>query len=472
MMMNDTIIYLIQSGSTLALLYSLYWFFLKKETFFKLNRLYLVVAPFLSFLIPLIKLQSPFRVNTIAVNTSGMETFHPSNQSIHMTDILLYIYLIGLGLFFMRFLIQFILLLRVLRKNSVHKYAGYRVILVDCPISPFSFFHYIFIHRATFSDSEFNRILAHELVHVRQHHSIDIIFSEIFVIIQWFNPFVWPYKRALKETHEYLADAGVIAQGCDRAEYQLLILQQFVGDKLFAFANSFHQSQIKRRLTMMMKNKSKKSARLKALLILPILSFLVLAFARPRMIDASDHNVNSQVLENQTNQQDKAKSKISQKELEKKKQYFVEVSQKLGHKIIEVKNALAETKLKEDQDKLKKQLEKLEIEKDKLNKEMTLFKVAAEKEKRANVEFVASKEKLVTEKEELKAMAEKLFLQLKKIDEKIVATESAEVKKELKMKKLEMEKKAEIYKIKMALIKEMIQKTPEKTKKSGEVEMN
>ena len=223
---------------------------------------------------------------------------------------------------------------------------------------------------------------------------------------------------------------------------------------------------------MMMKNKSKKSAQLKALLILPILSFLVLAFARPRMIDASDHNVSLQAFENQTSQQDKAKSELSQKELEKKKQYFVEVSQKLDYKIIEAKSALAETEVKEDRDKLKKQLAKLEIEKEKLNKEMTMFKVAAEKEKRANVEFVSSKEKLATEYEVLKVTMKKVQQQLGMIDEKIAEAKSDEIKKELKIKKLEMEKKAEIYKLKMAEIKEVIQKTSEKKKKSESVEMD
>ena len=121
---------------------------------------------------------------------------------------------------------------------------------------------------------------------------------------------------------------------------------------------------------------------------------------------------------------------------------------------------------------MKKQLEKLEIEKDKLNKEMTLFKVAAEKEKRANVEFVASKEKLAPEIEVLKVTMKKLQQQLGMIDEKIAEAVSDEIKKELKMKKLDMEKKAEIYKLKMARIKEVIQKTSEKTKKSGAVEMN
>jgi hypothetical protein len=105
---------------------------------------------------------------------------------------------------------------------------------------------------------------------------------ELVTIFQWFNPFVRPYKKSLQETHEYLADCGVIAQGFSTARYQLLILEQHVGAQLLELANNFKQSQIKRRLTMMSKLKSKNVAKLKLLLVLPLASFLVLAFANPR----------------------------------------------------------------------------------------------------------------------------------------------------------------------------------------------
>ena len=138
------------------------------------------------------------------------------------------------------------------------------------------------------SGQDFNRIISHELIHIKQYHSIDILIMELVTIFHWFNPFVWPYKKSLKETHEYLADNGVIAQGCSPARYQMLIVEQHVGVKLFEFANNFKHSQIKRRITMMTKIKSKSWAKFKVLLILPLASLLVLAFAESKPITTTD----------------------------------------------------------------------------------------------------------------------------------------------------------------------------------------
>ncbi|MBM3295116.1 MAG: hypothetical protein FJY82_11435 [Candidatus Aminicenantes bacterium] len=137
------------------------------------------------------------------------------------------------------------------------------------------------------------RILAHELVHVRQIHSLDILLMELVVAVQWFNPFVWPYKKSLQENHEYLADAGVIAQGFSPAAYRLLLFEQHVGAQLFEFANNFKQSQIKRRILMMSKTHSGGAAKLKLLLAIPLAALLALAFADPRPAPAQQSKENA-----------------------------------------------------------------------------------------------------------------------------------------------------------------------------------
>jgi hypothetical protein len=160
-----------------------------------------------------------------------------------------------------------------------------KIVSVDKEFSPFSFLNVVFINERKITEGNLQRILAHERVHIRQHHSLDILLMELVIVLQWFNPFVWPYKKSLQETHEYLADEGVIAQGFSVTMYQLLVFEQHVGTKLFEFANNFKQSQIKRRLTMMSKIKSRNAARLKLFLVLPLASFLVLAFADPRPVN-------------------------------------------------------------------------------------------------------------------------------------------------------------------------------------------
>jgi hypothetical protein len=107
---------------------------------------------------------------------------------------------------------------------------------------------------------------------------------------------VRPYKKSLKETHEYLADNQVISQGCSRAKYQLLIFEQHVGMNLFEFVNNFNHSLIKRRITMMTKGKSKSWAKSKFLLLVPVICFLVLAFANPKPATSADHAIDGKTI--------------------------------------------------------------------------------------------------------------------------------------------------------------------------------
>jgi hypothetical protein len=162
---------------------------------------------------------------------------------------------------------------------------GAKIVAVDRLFSPFSFLDIIFINQEPSIDANLRRILAHEQVHIRQQHTLDVLLMEIVLSLQWFNPFVWRYKKALQETHEYLADSGVIAQGFSSVKYQALMFEQHVGASLFEFGNNFKKSQIKRRIMMLSRIKSPKAAKLKLLLALPLAIVLVLIFAEPRVAD-------------------------------------------------------------------------------------------------------------------------------------------------------------------------------------------
>jgi hypothetical protein len=291
--MNDFVIYLIESGISLALFYSVYWIFLSKDTFFVINRLYLVSSAAFSIIIPFIHITSPTFINITSLIGSRPLLESPvvfsegsgvPAQSLGISDVLLLVYIWGVVFFFMRFVYQLLKVLMLIRKNGIHRYNGLKIVFIDKDCSPFSFFNYIFINKSNVSGDDFQRIVAHEMIHIKQYHSIDLLILEWLTIFQWFNPFVWPYKKSLKETHEYLADYAVIAQGCSAAKYQLLIFEQHVGVKLFELANNFNQSQIKRRITMMTKSKSKGLAKLKFLLMLPMLCFLILAFADSKTV--------------------------------------------------------------------------------------------------------------------------------------------------------------------------------------------
>jgi hypothetical protein len=170
------------------------------------------------------------------------------------------------------------------RRCGCQRHDGLRVVICGHSGESFSFFNFVFLNKTIIADGDLDRVLAHELAHVRQRHSFDIVFAEFLTVIQWFNPFVWPYKRSLRETHEYLADRAVVAQGCGLARYQLLIVEQHVGGRLLELASSFRTSQIKRRIVMLSRQETKGLARWKPLLILPLAVILVLAFAESRTV--------------------------------------------------------------------------------------------------------------------------------------------------------------------------------------------
>ena len=127
-------------------------------------------------------------------------------------------------------------------------------------------------------------ILIHEMAHVHNRHSIDLLISEICILFHWFNPSVWLLRQELQNIHEYEADESVLNQGVDAKRYQLLLIKKAVGAQRFtSMANSFNHSSLKKRIAMMLKQKSSPWARLKYLYVLPLAALTVVAFARPEI---------------------------------------------------------------------------------------------------------------------------------------------------------------------------------------------
>jgi len=288
--MSDLLRYVLESGVCLALFFLIYRVFLRNETYFLLNRFFLVSALLLSFIIPGLNITSPFISSPAASAQAGLAETPPAPAaSFGPAGILLFIYLSGVALFFLRFVFHLAKLRSVVRRCGFRDCGDVKLVSVEGNFAPFSFLNVIFLNERSLRQDSLERILAHERVHIRQGHSIDVLLMELVIILEWFNPFVWPYKKSLQETHEYLADGGVIAEGFSAARYKLLLFEQHVGAQLFEFANNFKQSQIKRRLTMLSKIKSGNAAKLKLLCVLPLAVFLVLAFADPKPARSIDY---------------------------------------------------------------------------------------------------------------------------------------------------------------------------------------
>jgi hypothetical protein len=283
--MNAFLLYMLKVALCLSLFYAFFRLGLKKETYFHLNRLYLVASLLLAFILPAFPVASPFlTASAVIIDPKSMTTtiagfpIRPFGPA----DAFPVIYAAGAAFFLLRFGAHLLRLAGVVLRSGIRRAGAFRIVAVDRDFAPFSFLGLVFINAQRIADGDLRRILAHEQVHVRQGHTFDVLLMELVVVLQWFNPFVWPYKKTLRETHEYLADAGVIAQGFGPVEYRRLVFEQHVGAALFEFGNNFKQSQIKRRIVMMSKNPSSGASRLKLLLAVPLVLGLVLAFAYPR----------------------------------------------------------------------------------------------------------------------------------------------------------------------------------------------
>jgi hypothetical protein len=176
--MNDFAIYLIESGISLAFFYSVYWIFLKKETFFVINRLYLVSSAVFSFVIPFINITSPIASRPFIEGSTvfGQVSSMPA-QSLGIFGVLLLIYIWGVVFFLIRFVYQLLKVLILIRKNGIHKYNGLKVVFIDKDCSPFSFFNFVFINKSNISGDDFQRIVAHEMIRSQFFNGLILLYG-------------------------------------------------------------------------------------------------------------------------------------------------------------------------------------------------------------------------------------------------------------------------------------------------------
>ena len=290
--MNNAVNFILESGISLSFLAFIYILFLRKETFFKLNRLFLLGSVLFSVVLPFLKFRiyepksvmlseitvTPYRNMVEAVTIYGQGFSGSVEQVILSTNLLILIYLAGVVFFLGRFLFRVIKIALIIRKNRVQKLDGFILVILDKEVSPFSFLKYIFVSRSLQKNEGYDRMIAHELEHVKQGHSFDVIILELLTVFQWFNPFMWMLRRAIRENHEYLADQAVLTSGVNRGYYKKLLLDQFVGGQL-VIANNFNYSLIKSRIKMMSKIKSSKLAITKIAFGILVAAALVITFA-------------------------------------------------------------------------------------------------------------------------------------------------------------------------------------------------
>lgn len=460
--MTSILLYLAESGICLGLFYLIYRIFLSGETFFRTNRLYLLFAIPLSFIIPLINIPSPFlSAKDTGIRTFSLQSSGSITRSIGLGDLVWIGYLLGVLFFLLCFGHKLAQLWILIKKHGYQKCGKLKLVYLEEDTAPFSFFNYFFLNKSNISQHDLLRIIDHELVHINQRHSIDLIIIELLTIVQWFNPFVRPYKKSLKETHEYLADNQVIAQGCSRAKYQLLIFEQHVGMNLFEFVNNFNHSLIKRRITMMTKGKSKSWAKSKFLLMIPVICFLVLAFANPKPVDSSDHAFVPTAAADQDSS-DKAKQKDQQQKLTELMQKEKELKELYAKTEDPEKKKMIKEKLVEIQ-QAKKNGGWVEVEPKIISEEEYASETKKIKTLLENTEDPKKQELLKARLHDLQEMKTKGWVKPddngneKYEKEKIDYEKQALILKELLEKEKDPEKKKQI-KAKLAKLKELAEK--------------
>ena len=301
-------VYILKSSVCLAIFYLFYRLLLARETFHRFNRFSLLGILLLSCLLPLVEV-------SVKQETEVHQTMLTLEQLLMMADavnateagaraetatvtwiqVALLVYLAGIVFFAFRnvySLVRLLMLLKSGKKEDIGSYLPGRkervtLIVHNCDIAPFSWMGYIVISRKDLEENG-REILIHELAHIHNRHSWDLLVADVCIFFQWFNPASWLLKQELQNIHEFEADETVIKEGVDAKQYQLLLIKKAVGTRLYSMANSFNHSKLKKRITMMLKEKSNPWARLKYLYILPVAAIAVTAFARPEISETAE----------------------------------------------------------------------------------------------------------------------------------------------------------------------------------------
>jgi len=208
------------------------------------------------------------------------------------------LYIAGVLFFLVRMALSLVRIIMMVRSKDTQRQSveGVCLIIHKKEIAPFSWMRYIVISEKDYLESS-REIITHELAHIEGRHSLDLILAEAVAIVHWFNPAAYLLKQELRNIHEYQADEAVINKGIDAKQYQLLLIKKAVGDRLYTMANSFNHSKLKNRITMISKKKSTRQAALKALFVLPMTAFAIIAFASEEVTSKMEVISNAKITE-------------------------------------------------------------------------------------------------------------------------------------------------------------------------------
>jgi TonB-dependent SusC/RagA subfamily outer membrane receptor len=284
--------YLLKFSISVAVMHIFYRAVLRPLTFYKWNRFYLLGYGLLCFVIPFINITPWVQQRTLlntqlnqtlpAIDYSSLLQLQTAQQTwwqqFNISDSIVMLIITGSLVMLVRMILQFISLQKV-KANGKRLNNDNNITFFEtaASVSPFSFGNNIYFNPQLHSTSELERMLQHEIVHVKQRHTADLVVAEIICIINWFNPFAWLLRHALRQNLEFLADNEVLQNGVDKKQYQYLLVK-VAGNNQFSIAHHFNFSSLKKRIAMMNKIKTTRMHLTRFLFVLPVLLLVLLAF--------------------------------------------------------------------------------------------------------------------------------------------------------------------------------------------------
>ena len=279
-------IYLIKINVALMLLYGFYRLTVSRDTFFGLRRLTLWLIYAVALMVPALNLEYWVRDTPTMASMANVyaDTFYPvvvvkaQAPSITWMDMLLGIYWAGVAVLSLRLVWQLFCIIRLAVISRKQEVEGITVHLLRGEGSPFSFFSWVFMYPSTLDGKQLHEVMVHECTHVSGLHSLDTLFSELFSIACWFNPFAWLMKQEVRMNLEYLADESVLSDGNARKSYQyhLLGLAYRQPNESTKIANNFNLLPLKKRIKMMNKRRTSEIGKAKYLLFAPLAGALLM----------------------------------------------------------------------------------------------------------------------------------------------------------------------------------------------------
>ncbi|MBD3617401.1 MAG: hypothetical protein HUJ22_12605 [Gracilimonas sp.] len=320
------IIYLVKSTLLLGLLFGVYKLLLENEKMHRFNRFFLLFALIFGLTAPLISFEIQPEQSLAGVNMQQMERVvnapaeavsrsvepliapkqtqealpraeitpvvpEEPGWQISTLDVLLGIYgSVTLFLLF-RFVVGLIEIRNKVKAGSHQETGHATLVLLDEPITPQSFLGYIFLEKRRFESGEIEpEILDHEITHIRQLHSLDVLFIEFLKVIFWFNPLMYLFKHAIQLNHEFLADESVVSNGSSVSDYQKMLIRVCAGNKPMNTTSSISYSLTKKRFKMMKKELSIPKILGRKIVLIPVLSALLLTFCTSVSENGNERN--------------------------------------------------------------------------------------------------------------------------------------------------------------------------------------